>query len=85
MLGDVVEIRGWFKKESGIVAYIPGVSEHHLSIEENGPNCWLIRRNGGGFYSIGYAPNNIQPKKNIKFIKRGDRGIVSPDEDLGDP
>jgi hypothetical protein len=88
MLGDVVEIRKWFRSEIGVVAYIPGLSPKHPQIYEDdiGPD-WMIRRPGGGFWSMGYAPEEPPGKyrKNIRFIERGKSGLVTPDEDLGEP
>jgi hypothetical protein len=42
---------------------------------------------GGGFWSMGYAHEEPPGKyrKNIRFIKRGKSGLITPDEDLGEP
>jgi len=85
-LGDVVEVARFFKKHSGVVAYIPGISSPRPELEEQGEGDWLIRLERGDFLSMAYVPDNprAQPRPNIKLIRRGNKGILTPDEKLGD-
>lgn len=85
-LGDRVIVKRLFRKFFGIVAYIPGVSEIHDDLEEDGQGDWLIKLDRGDCLSMYYAPKHRlgQPKKNIQFIGRGQSGIILPSDNLGE-
>lgn len=86
-LGDRVEVKSFFSWHRGIVAYIPGISEKRDEFEYNGFRFWMIRRiDKGDFLEILYEPEHRlgQPSKKMRFISRGEDGLVTPDEDLGE-
>jgi hypothetical protein len=79
-LGDLVEIRRWFRSPlQGVVCYIPGISPLHSAIQDD---CWGIRLGDGTVLVTCYCPDEAQPGKEIRFLSRGLQQSISPNEEL---
>jgi hypothetical protein len=72
-LGDTVEVRRWFTKHRGVVAYIPGISAKRIDVENEDGRDWLIRLERGDYLSMGYDAETPPGKyrKNIRLLSRG--------------
>lgn len=84
-IGDEVETRVFFKKTSGQVAYVPGISPVNPEMEFNGLTYVGIRTVDQGIMGVTVMPNSSTIKKSIKFLRRGkESGFreVNPDEHL---
>lgn len=83
-LGDHVCIRRLFwRKETGTVCYIPGISPIHAELEYDDVRQWAIRTDNGNVYAILYDPQNFPPPKNISLLARGAGSELIPDEQIG--
>lgn len=83
--GDQVELRVWahlFKKEQGVVNYVPGISKPHKEMEHGGLT-WVGIRLGDGMV-VGHLvdPKTKRLKKGIRFIRRGATEELPPDQPL---
>ena len=82
-LGDIVRIRRWLRRDlEGTVCYIPGVSPKNKSIEFEDVKQWGIRLRDGAVLLTIYAPEHVQPTKDVEFVSRGEGGGLEPDEEL---
>lgn len=82
-LGDKVEMKRLFwRKEKGIVCYLPGISELHKDFEYDEIKQWAIKTENGNIYPILYDPDNFQPPKNIIFMERGEKVSIEPKEKM---
>jgi hypothetical protein len=72
-LGDHVRVRHWFFCwRDGIVCYLPGVSPPHPEmVEENGLEYWAIDLGEYGLRAWAYLPNQLSPRRAVKFVARG--------------
>jgi hypothetical protein len=82
-LGDVVRIKRWFRNDlEGVVCYLPGISPKHPEMEYEDVQQWGIRGADGSVIVACYAPEQLQPKRNIVFVRRGDSRGLMPDAEL---
>jgi hypothetical protein len=82
-LGDRVEMSRWIRKPvRGVVCYIPGISSPHSDLEYEGIRQWAIRAEDGAIYPILYEPLRFKPPAKIKFLGRGNEGILPATEKL---
>lgn len=80
-LGDRVRIKRWLLKDlEGVVCYIPGSGPRHpdLDVPEEGFRHWAILRDDGIVLQVIYAPEQVQPRKNIVLLSRGHTESLSP-------
>jgi hypothetical protein len=83
-LGDHVLTRVWFRKRSGRVVYVPGVSAFNANMEYNGL-CWVgIRLDDGGFVSTVVDPTDAYLRHKEVLVKRDPTGYRALD-DAEDP
>jgi hypothetical protein len=84
--GDHVELRVWahlFKKEPGVVVYVPGISKRHPGMEHGGL-AWVGIKLGDGTV-VGHVidPKTKSLKKGIRFVRRGEAAEeLPPDQQL---
>jgi hypothetical protein len=69
-LGDRVAISIWFKRRSGRVVYIPGVSALNSEFEYNGMRWVGIRLEDRGLVATPVLSKTQGLKKKVKFIER---------------
>ena len=69
-LGDHVQTRVFFRRHTGRVVYIPGVSKQHPSMEFNGLRWVGIRLDRGGFVSAVIDPQAQYFRTRIILISR---------------
>lgn len=68
-LGDHVEIKVWFRKRSGRVVYVPGLSPLNTQFEYNGMRWVAIRTERMIIGTVvKYQTETLKPK--VKFIRR---------------
>ncbi|QSQ23591.1 hypothetical protein JY651_00980 [Pyxidicoccus parkwayensis] len=80
-LGDRVRIKRWlFKDLEGVVCYIPGFGPRHpdLDVPEEEFQEWAIRCDDRILVQL-YAPEQVQPKKDLVLLSRGHTESLSPD------
>jgi hypothetical protein len=84
-LGDRVETRLWWRKKTGRVVYVPGLSPAHADMERDGL-CWVgIRLDDGGFLSTLVDPEGLFLVKTETLVAR-DASPFTPlraEEDVG--
>jgi len=71
-LGDVVELRVWFRWRRGIINYVPGISEPHSEMEHNALFWVGIARDDGRFTADIVDPDTGCTRNIIRFVSRGD-------------
>ena len=82
-LGDRVRLRVLFRRETGTVVYVPGVSRQNPHMEYNGL-CWVgIRLESGGFVGTVVHPKTAWLKRKVQLLGRGAGtiGELGPDSD----
>lgn len=83
--GDQVELRVWahlFKKEQGIVNYVPGISKLNRGMEHGGLTWVGIRLQDGMVVGHLVDPKTKRLKKGIRFLRRGFTEDLPPDQPL---
>lgn len=77
LLGDRVTVKRIFgPAEPGEVWYLPGVSPPHPDMESEGVLDWAIRLDDGTILSWIFLPEQEQPTKRVRFIRRAVAGYV---------
>jgi hypothetical protein len=80
-LGDHVLTRVWFRKRSGRVVYVPGISAFNSNMEYNGL-CWVgIRLDIGGFVSTVVDPTGAYLRHKETLVKRDPHGYAALEDD----
>jgi hypothetical protein len=72
-LGDAVATRPWFslfRKKTGRVVYVPGVSPKHGEFEHNGLTWIGIKSADGGIFGSIVLPDTGCLQKNLHFLSR---------------
>ncbi len=83
MLGDNVLMYRWPRRPLPcVVCYIPGLSPQHRELEYDDVRQWALRGHDGAVYPILYDPAHFQPQKRIRFVARGTRAPLQPEEVL---
>jgi len=70
LLGDRVEFHGWFKRRSGRVVYVPGVSAINVELEYNGMRWVGIRIDDGSLLATPVLLPSECLKARVKFVAR---------------
>jgi hypothetical protein len=82
-LGDRIRIKRWFGKDlTGTVCYIPGISPIEAGSDiDDGDEMrqWAYKLDDGRSLVVGYCPEQLQPRKGIELISRGE---LPPDLEL---
>jgi hypothetical protein len=74
-LGDHVEIRVWFRRRTGRVVYVPGISAFNPNMEYNGLQ-WVGVRIDNGFVSTVLDPKGGYLRKYTKLLRRDPSGFT---------
>lgn len=83
MLGDSVIWKRLIRRDlKGTVIYIPGISPKHSDFEYDGIRQWGIDLENGNVLLTLYNPKECQPKRDIRFINRGEAKSFPIDEKL---
>ena len=77
-LGDRVELRSLFRKRSGIINYVPGISEPHGEMEHHGLYWVGISFPNGSFTAVVIDPDTGCLAKKIHFLERGTADATTP-------
>lgn len=77
-LGDRVELRGWFRKRSATVNYVPGISEYHLEMEHNALFWVGLAFDNGTFTGAIVDPDTGCTRKHLVFLGRGSMNGIEP-------
>jgi hypothetical protein len=77
-LGDRVELRGWFRKRSATVNYVPGISEYHPEMEHNALYWVGLAFDNGTFSGAIVDPDTGCTRKRLVFLGRGSMNSVEP-------
>jgi hypothetical protein len=76
-LGDRIRVRRWFGRSyEAVVTYIPGLSKFRRSV---GEDQWLWERQDGVVWSGTYAPQQLQPRKDMELVARATSGDLPKD------
>jgi hypothetical protein len=68
-LGDRVSIRRWLRGAlEGVVCHIPGISPTHPELKRK----WAIELADGSLRVMVYSPDEAQPRRKFRLIRRGD-------------
>ncbi|MGC4073570.1 MAG: hypothetical protein QM760_13850 [Nibricoccus sp.] len=78
LLGDRVEIRGFFRKRRGIINYVPGISTPHGEMEHNALFWVGISFSGGEFTGMLVDPDTGCTLKKMAFLERGAEQEATP-------
>jgi len=83
-LGDHVALRVFFRKTSGRVTYLPGVSRPRSEIDFGGLLRIGVQEQSGAFVAIHVDPETLEVKKGLRFVRRDAVAIPScpSDEEL---
>jgi hypothetical protein len=79
-LGDLIEVKGWFRTKRATVVYIPGQSPILRNLEYSDVKHWAIRDENGTINIIAYDPEHFQPPRKFRLLGRGSEVNLSPDE-----
>jgi hypothetical protein len=83
-LGDVVATRLWFapfRKKTGRVVYVPGISKKHGEFEHDGL-CWIwVKTPDGGIFGSLVLPDTGCLEKRLQFLGRDPSAcdVVTPE------
>jgi hypothetical protein len=77
-LGDRVELRGWFRRRSATVNYVPGISECHPEMEHNALYWVGLAFDNGTFSGAIVDPDTGCTRKRLVFLGRGSINSVEP-------
>ena len=83
-IGDIVATRPWFalfRKKTGRVVYVPGISEQHGEFEHHGL-CWVgVKTPDGGIFGSIVLPETGCVQKSLQFMGRDESSCeaVTPD------
>lgn len=70
-LGDKVETKVWFRRRSGRIAYVPGISLINVEFEHDGLRWVGIRLENGSIVATVVDPKgDYILKKSLKFVER---------------
>jgi len=70
-LGDIVELRVWFKWRRARINYVPGISKPHSEMEHNALFWIGIVREDGRFVADIVDPDTGCTRKIVRFLSRG--------------
>ena len=81
--GDYVLLKPLFfgKGKYGRVSYIPDITARELAKENKQADEWIIEFEDKTVTGWTYSPEDLQPPKRLKFIKRKDDSYVGPSSD----
>ena len=68
-LGDRVELRAWFRRRTGRVIYVPGISPLNSHYEFNGLR-WVAIRSRNMIVGTVVHPSSATLQRKIKFLGR---------------
>lgn len=71
-LGDRVALRRLFRKRSGVVNYVPGLSPTHSEMEHGGLHWVGVAFDDGTFTGVLVDPDTGCTLKRLIFIERGE-------------
>ena len=77
-LGDVVELRVWFKWRRARINYVPGISKANGEMEHNGLFWIGITREDGNFAADIVDPDTGCTRKIVRFLSRGSKDQLPP-------
>ena len=82
-LGDRVDFPTLIlrKPRHGTVCCIPAKTARTLAQEKQEPDDWLLKFDNGTYTGWMYSPEDLQPNKRLKFIKRGESDYVGISND----
>ena len=78
-LGDWVELRVFFRKRTGRVVYVPGISKPHREMAYGGLEDVGIRLQEGTFIATVVIPPSFRLKKGIRFLRHDPLGVAEVD------
>jgi hypothetical protein len=89
LIGDHVEVRGlvlFFRKKTGRVVYVPGISKPHSEMEHNGLTWVGVQFDDGTFTGTYVEPQTNCLQKIVTFLKRGENDVpaLQPDDSIDD-
>ena len=70
LFGDRAEFHGWFKRRSGRVVYVPGISAMNAEFEYNGMRWVGIRLDDGSLLATPVLLPNERLKTRVRFVGR---------------
>jgi hypothetical protein len=76
--GDVVEIRGLFRKRRGVVNYVPGISAVHGEMEHNGLYWVGVALLDGTMTGLVVDPDSGCLRKQAVLLERGAADTATP-------
>lgn len=74
-LGDHVQMRIFFRRRTGRVVYVPGVSPRNPNMEFNGLAWVGVRFDNGDFVSTVVDPKDGYLRNKVAFLRRDASGI----------
>ncbi len=77
-LGDQVRLRVLFRKHTGRVVYVPGISSMNAEFEYNGMQWVGIRLDDGGLVATPILQKTARLKKKITFVARDTSPYAAP-------
>lgn len=82
-LGDRVEARIWFRRHTGRVVYLPGVSSLNRHMERDGLRWVGVRLDEGGFLSAVVDPERGCLRDKLRFLGRDSQSVpgLAPEAD----
>lgn len=79
MLGDHVETRDFFRKVTGRVVYVPGISPKHPDMEHHGLVYVGIQVPSGPLLATLVNPETFRLKKKVRLLERDSEPTVALD------
>ena len=82
-LGDHVQMRVFFRRRTGRVVYVPGISARNSTMEFNGLTWVGVRLENGDFISLVVDPRESYLRNKVAFLRRDLAGFTAlgADED----
>lgn len=69
-IGDIVQYKGFLRKKTGEITYVPGVSKKDPNLEHDGINMALLKKENGMQVTLTIDPVRNIPCSYIKLLKR---------------
>ncbi len=76
-LGDHIIYKSFFRRKTGRVVYLPGVSKRLSQIDYGGLFSIGIHTSYGGFTAMSIDPDSLQLRRSVSLIRRDGQNIPS--------